>query len=135
MGAGPQRHAAAPRLPPLIQHFRENPAYAAGLMTAVHLDVESRWECPNCGATDVTREQRVHTRMHSCRALFGLTAPMVPAGMRCKVETHEREDYIGSEIVQVDGRGRPIMSVVTTRDDGEDCTVFAPLAVAHAEEF
>lgn len=55
---------------------------------------------------------------------------MVPAGTRCKVEAVERGDYIGKDEPQYDGEGRPIMSVVTTRDDGQDCAVLAPAAWA-----
>lgn len=91
-----------------------------------------RWECPNCDHTDVTREALPHTRMHPCRGLRGLTVPMVEAGTRCKIEAVERGDYIGDDIVQVDGDGRPVMSVLTTRDDGQDCTVYAPAATASA---
>jgi hypothetical protein len=94
------------------------------------LVAEKRWECPNCTATDITREAQPHSRFHACRGLKGLTAPMVPAGTRCKIEAHEREDYIGSELVQKDGDGRPVMAVVTTRDDGQDCAVLAPAAQA-----
>jgi hypothetical protein len=54
---------------------------------------------------------------------------MVPAGTACKVEAREREDYIGAEMVQTDGEGRPVMSVVTTRETGTDCAVLAPCAV------
>jgi hypothetical protein len=93
----------------------------------------TEWVCPNCTATDVTHEAQPHTRFHSCKGMKGLTAPMVPAGTKCKVEAHEREDFIGGEIVQVDGDGRPVMSLITTRDDGEDCTVYAPTATAAAE--
>jgi hypothetical protein len=53
---------------------------------------------------------------------------MIPAGIACKVEAVEREDYVGSDIPQVDGEGRPVMALVTTRDDGQDCTVLAPTA-------
>lgn len=88
---------------------------------------EQRWECPNCDFQDVTREARVHTRMHPCHGLRGLTAPMVPAGTRCKSEVHEREDYIGTERVQLH-EGRPVMNVTVTRDDGQDAAVFAPTA-------
>jgi predicted RNA-binding Zn-ribbon protein involved in translation (DUF1610 family) len=87
----------------------------------------SRWECPNCGATDVTQQFGPHTRFHFCPKL-GINAPMVPAGVRAKVTAHEREDYIGGEDVQVNDRGRPIMSVVTTRDEGNDVAVYAPTA-------
>jgi hypothetical protein len=58
---------------------------------------------------------------------------MVPAGTRCKVEAVERGDWVGKERVQLDGEGRPVMSVVTTRDDGQDCTVLAPSATALRE--
>lgn len=96
---------------------------------------EQRWECPNCVFTDVTREPNIHTRFHSCRGLRGLTAPMVPAGTKCKIEAKEREDYVGKEIVQYDGNNRPIQSVVTTRDEGMDCAVLAPVANTGGEAF
>ncbi len=89
---------------------------------------ERRWSCPNCSHTDVTREAQPHSRFHNCAGLAGLSAPMVPAGTRCKVKAHEREDYIGGELVQFDGNGRPIMSVEVTRDDGNDVAVYAPTA-------
>lgn len=92
------------------------------------LATERRWECPNCDHTDVTYEARPHTRFHNCPGLAGLSAPMVPAGTRCKVEAVERGDYVRGELVQTDGNGRPVMSVVTTRDDGTDAAVYAPTA-------
>jgi len=96
---------------------------------------EQRWECPNCDLTDVTHipAGQVASRMHSCAGMAGLTAPMVPAGTRCKVEATEREDFIAGEQVQLDGNGRPVMNLITTRDDGQDCTVYAPTAIATAE--
>lgn len=90
---------------------------------------EQRWECVNCTTTDVTNESQLHTRFHSCRGLRGLTAPMVPAGTRCKIEAVEREDYAGRDIPQLDGEGRPVMAVVTTREEGQDCAVLAPVAI------
>jgi len=98
------------------------------------LAVERRWECPACDATDVTREHAPHTRFHACRGLAGLTAPMVPAGTRCKAEAIEREDYIGGEAVQYDGNGRPVMSVRITRDDGTDVAVYPPTATANGRD-
>lgn len=90
---------------------------------------EHRWECPSCTLTEVTREARPHSRMHPCRGQAGLTVPMVPAGTRAEHRQREREDYIGDEQVQyAPGTGRPVMSVTTIRDDGEDCTVYAPTA-------
>lgn len=98
----------------------------------MNLTPEHRWECPNCAVTQVTHEGRPHTPFHSCRGLRGLTAPLVPAGTRCKVEPREREDWIGKDLVQADGEGRPVMSIVTVRDDGQDCTVLAPCATARS---
>jgi hypothetical protein len=92
------------------------------------LTVERRWECLSCDFTDVTHEAQPHSRMHPCRGLRGLTTPMVPAGTKGKNVAHERGDYIGKDLVQLDGEGRPVMSIVTTRDEGEDATVFAPTA-------
>lgn len=86
------------------------------------------WYCPNCRLEDVTHEARPHTRFHSCPAIMGLTAPMLPKGTRAKVEVVEREDYVGKEKVMIAPNGRPIMAVSTTRDDGEDRIVFAPAA-------
>lgn len=92
------------------------------------LQPEQRWECPNCPLKQVTHEGQPHSRFHACKGLKGLTAPMVPAGTRCKVEAVEREDYVGREKVTVDGDNRPVMAVQTTRDEGTDVAVFAPCA-------
>jgi hypothetical protein len=95
---------------------------------------ERHWTCPNCDHTDVTREAKPHIRFHPCRGLRGLTAPMIQAGTKTKVEAVERGDYVRDEVVTTDGEGRPWMSVVTTRDDGQDCAVFAPMARGAANE-
>lgn len=97
-------------------------------MAVTLLAPEHHWTCPNCPATHVTHESRPHTPFHACRGLRGLTAPFVPAGTKAKVEAQEREDYVAGELVQTDGEGRPVMSVVTTRDNGQDCAVLAPTA-------
>lgn len=93
-----------------------------------------RWECPNCTLTAVSKSGRAHSQMHPCRGLQGLIAPMVPAGLKCKVVAVERGDYVRNEQVQADGEGRPIMAVKTVRDDGEDCAVLAPMATAEGLE-
>lgn len=92
----------------------------------------TRWECPNCPARDTTREAQIHTRFHSCSGLAGLTAPMVPEGIRVKVTAREREDYIGAEDVQYNANGRPVAQVITERDHGTDVIVFAPTAHSRA---
>lgn len=94
---------------------------------------EQRWECPSCPQTSLTREARPHSRMHACAGMAGLTVPMVPAGTRAEHRAYEREDYIAGELVQLaPGTGRPVMSVTTVRDDGQDATVYAPTARGHA---
>ena len=106
---------------------------------AVLLRPERRWECraPGCGQTAVTHEVNPHTRFHVCHGrtgTAGLTVPMVPAGTDCKVEARERDDWIGDESVQTNADGRPVMSVITTRNDGQDCTVYVPCATARIGE-
>lgn len=98
------------------------------------LRLERRWSCPNCQLEHATHETQPHTPFHTCRGLQGLTAPFVAAGIKAKVESVERGDYVGSERVQIDGNGRPVMAIVTTRDDGQDCAVLAPTATASARE-
>lgn len=99
------------------------------------LRVTHRWVCPNCRREEITRTGgRLVTPYHPCPKLRGLMAPMVPANVSAKVELVEREDYVGREQVQVDPeRGRPVMAVVTTRDDGQDATVMMPSASAHSD--
>lgn len=89
------------------------------------------WYCPQCGKTDQTREVRPHTRYHPCPKLRFMSVPLLPKGTAAKIEIREREDYVGREQVQVDPElGRPVMSIITTRDNGNDCMVFAPVAAA-----
>ena len=101
-------------------------------MTTVILDPVHNWECPNCGAQDVTRQHLPHSRMHPCPALRGMTAPFVevlPGAQRSRLKAVVREDNVGEDGVRFDGDGRPIMAVVTERADGSnDVHVFAPTA-------
>lgn len=104
-------------------------------MSTVLVTAARHWECPNCTFTDVTHEAQPHTRFHACKGLKGLTAPMIPAGTKAKVTAVEREDFIGTETVQTDGEGRPVMAVITEREDGSnDTTVYAPTATARARD-
>jgi hypothetical protein len=74
-------------------------------------------------------------RFHTCRALGGITAPLVADGSGVRVRAVEREDYVGKEIVQYDDNGRPIMAVITDRPDGSnDVVVLAPTAALKIEE-
>lgn len=93
---------------------------------------EHHWSCLSCDQTDVTRETRPHSRMHSCPSLGGMSVPFVPAGTRGEHRVNEREDYIGRELVQLNDAGRPVMSIQTIREQGEDAVVYAPLAQVEA---
>lgn len=110
---------------------------AAALAAGLLLDLPvRRWACGNCDQTAVTREAIRAPRFHNCAGLAGITAPMVDPAQVGAVRVHavEREDYEGSDTGQIqhDANGRPIMAVITTRDDGQDCAVLAPTAVGSA---
>ncbi len=87
------------------------------------------WYCPNCKFEEtIPTVREPHTRMHVCPKFAYLTTPLVRSGTKAKVERHYREDYVGRELVRLDAERRPVMNVITTRDDGQDCTVYAPTA-------
>jgi hypothetical protein len=89
------------------------------------------WFCPNCPVAETTAPLPPgSSRFHTCAGLHGLTAPLVRAGTRCKVEAEERQDYIGSEVQARGDDGRQYMAVRTTTDDHDDLLVFAGLAKA-----
>lgn len=96
---------------------------------------EFHWICPNCDETDVTYEQRPHSRYHTCRGLRGLSAPFIADGTKAKVEAVDREDYVGTDIPQRDGEGNVVMAIVTTRDNGQDCDVLAPTATGKRGDY
>jgi hypothetical protein len=59
---------------------------------------------------------------------------MVPKGQKAKLELREREDYVGNEMVQLDPeRQRPVQSIITTRDNGQDVAIYAPTATIKGE--
>lgn len=96
------------------------------------LTVTEDWYCPNCAITDTTTGLPPNSaRFHTCPGLHNLTAPLVRAGTRCKVEAEERQEYLGSEVQARGDDGRQYMAVRTTTDDHDDLLVFAGLA--HAE--
>jgi hypothetical protein len=102
------------------------------MMNGHLIAVNREWYCPNCDIVDTTHEARPHTQFHQCPGLRGLAAPLLEKGIKAKVEAHDREDYVGKDIPQVDEDGRPVMSITTTRDDGMDTMVLAPTAVIKA---
>jgi hypothetical protein len=108
---------------------------ARGAATAhpVTFSVTYEWYCPNCGKEDQTHETGPHVRYHTCPKLRYLSAPMLRKGKAGKIEVKEWDDYVGDERPTMDPeRGRPISSIITTRDNGQDCIAFAALATANA---
>lgn len=84
------------------------------------------WYCQRCSAAARTVDDKIP--MHPCPGMAGLLVPLAREGTKLAHVANEREDYVGKEVVQTDENGRPVMNVVTKRDDGEDCTVYAPTA-------
>jgi hypothetical protein len=104
---------------------------AVPLLTAM-----ADWYCPNCGITlSAPVPPPGQAKFHVCGSLHGLTAPLIRAGVRCKVEAEERQDYLGGEIQATGDDGKPYMAVRTTRDDGCDLAVNAGLAQARLGDY
>ena len=98
-------------------------------MPAALLDARQGWECPNCDLTEVTQPLPPGaSRFHPCPGLHGLIAPLIRAGLHCKVEAEERQDYLAGEIQRHGDDGRPYMAVRTTYADHDDLAVNAGLA-------
>ena len=91
--------------------------------------VVTRWYCPNCTYTTVTRGL-VANGMHTCAGLHMLMAPLVREGVRAKVEATEREDYLHGDTQATGDDGKPYMNIRTTYDDHDDLLVNAGLATA-----
>jgi hypothetical protein len=87
------------------------------------------WYCPNCDTTDCTRPLPPNaSRMHTCPGLHMLSAPLIRAGVRCKVVAEVRADYLNGDVQATGDDGKPYMAVRTVRDDGEDLAVNAGVA-------
>ncbi len=115
-------------------------------MSAVLLN-EREWYCPDCdvrlhttahaNGTVTVLDHHGNTRtapgdastlQHRCRGMNLLVVPMLPVGTAAKHEAVEREDYEGGEDVQRDAEGRPVMATITTTDESQSATVYAPCA-------
>ena len=89
------------------------------------------FECVRC-AHEARVRAGAGTPMHNCRAMSGMSLPLVPQGSGADVRLVEREDYVGAERGLRMVAGRPVMAVETRRPDGSnDLTVFPGVAVAH----
>lgn len=91
------------------------------------IEVNVEWECPACGKTAEVPGAYGKV-VHRCPKMGGLTTPYVRKGAKAKLSLVMREDYIGDELVQTDDEGRPVMALITEREDGQDTRVFAPAA-------
>lgn len=85
------------------------------------------WVCGSCNTRAAKPFAVNQQEYHNCPGKGMLTIPMVREGEKAKVTFNEREDYINGDGVQVDGNNRPIMNVTVEREDGIDCSVFAPV--------
>jgi hypothetical protein len=92
-----------------------------------------RWECQFCTAELATEGVPLEPLLHVCPGKAGFLMPMTQQGERVGVKTHEREDYIGNDIVRTDGEGRPIMATTITHDDSEDRLVYVPTATTRSD--
>jgi hypothetical protein len=100
------------------------------------LAVMADWYCPNCGITlTAPVPPPGQSKFHVCGSLHGLTAPLIRAGVRAKVEAEERQDYLNGEIQAMGDDGKAYMAVRTTRDDGCDLAVNAGLAQARLGDY
>lgn len=86
------------------------------------------WRCPGCSFVLTVDKPASVTPYHPCPMAGGLKVPMVAAGVRAKLTVVERGDWVGGDTVTLDDSGRAVQAVLTERDDGMDCTVYAPLA-------
>jgi hypothetical protein len=113
-----------------LRHMSNASGHSTAFNAGIRIDVESNWECPSCGRQHVSKASlnSVQTPMHACGALAGAWVPFVQAGTKAHHRLQEREDYVGTDTPFVDANGRVIMSVYTTRDDGEDCHILASTA-------
>lgn len=94
--------------------------------------LSKNWVCAHeCGSRATTYDDALPH--HPCPAMGGLMVPLIIEGTKVKMTAVEREDYVGQENVRLNDAGRPVMSVITERPDGQDCTIYAPTASARIE--
>lgn len=92
------------------------------------LTLHRDWVCAD-GCPSNARTYDAALPHHPCHKRGGLMVALIPAGTKAKVTVNARQDYLGGDIPQRDADGRVVMSTTVTRDDGEDCSVYAPTAV------
>ena len=101
--------------------------HSAAFNAGIVIRMDTNWQCNSCGMQHVEPARaEVITPMHACGGMAGAWVPFVPANSTARLRVEERQDYIGKDTPFVDAKGRPIMSVYTMREDGEDCHILAP---------
>jgi hypothetical protein len=111
------------------------------MTAALLLDAYQDWVCTagedgrGCGQTDRTRPLPPNaSQFHHCPRLHYLVAPLVRAGMDCKVVAVEWESWQGATMTTDGDNGVPYSSIETIRADGSnDCVVLAPCALVGGE--
>ena len=112
-----------------IDHYVNN--NDGSIPTEWHTD----WYCPECNETCQSVNTVIDGKtwrqmpLHYCPGLFGLLAPMVKQGVHARLRVNFREDYVKSDLVVSDSRGKVAMGITTQRNDGEDLLVHSPCTV------
>lgn len=95
------------------------------------------WHCAMPHCTSAARTVDSAVPHHPCRELGGAMTPLVRDDdtRRAWIIPQERQDYVGTDLVQdVRHRGRLLMAVSLRTDDSQSTSVFAPTATAAATE-
>ena len=106
-------------------------------MTVPLLRAMVDWSCPNCWITASSAPLPPGTRkFHACPGLHGLTAPLVEAGVRCRVTAEERQEYLRGDVQATGDDGKAYMAVRTEHADGHtDLAVNAVLATLRLGDY
>lgn len=92
------------------------------------------WECQHSLCTAWATTYNTQVPHHPCRYTGGLLTPLVRVNSTDHIRLVEREDYIGGETVTAWHDRTPVQAVQRVRDDGVDCSVFAPTATASTDD-
>lgn len=120
--------------PPLHDLSQRN-GYFVGSSFSPSPASPATWHCAARHCTSRARTVDAATPMHPCAEMGGAMIPLIRDDdpRRHWLVPQERQDYVGSDLVQpVAHRGRLLMAVSHRTDDSQSTTVFAPTATADA---